>query len=83
MEFDFKGIKSSENRISDFIQYLEKVKDNAVWNYKGLKVKIDPTVDYNCNNVLVRWKDIDEDFNDRIIYYNLVAFKKEFRLLNA
>ena len=83
MKFDFKGAKKSESKISDFIHYLEIVKDNAVWNYKGLKVKIDPTVDCSCNNVLVRWKDIEEDFNDRIIYYNLEAFKKDFHLLNA
>ena len=83
MYFDFKGIEKSETKISDFISYLKEVSYNSLWLHNGLRVKIDPTVDFNNENVLIRWKDIDEGFNDKIIFHNLEEFKKEFTLLNA
>jgi len=83
MNFDFKGIEKSETKISNFVTYLKKISNNSIWLYNGLRVEIDPTVDYNNENVLIRWQDIDEGFNDKIIFYNLGEFKKEFTLLNA
>lgn len=81
MKFDFKGTKSSKGSISDFEEFLKSVDDNSVWEYMGLTVEIDPTIDYNSNNVLIRWLDIDEGFNDKIIYHNLAEFKKDFKLV--
>jgi hypothetical protein len=46
-------------------------------------VKIDPTVDYDDENILIRWTDISEGFNDKVIYYNLAEFKKHFQIINA
>lgn len=83
MKLDFKGIENSENKISVFVDYLEKIKENSLWIYKGLKVEIDPTIDFTNSNILIRWTDIDEGFNDKIIYHNLAEFKKDFQLLNA
>ena len=82
MKFDYKGIKGSKNRNNDFEYFLNSVKDNSLWQYNGFTVEIDPTVDYGNNNVLIRWVDVDEGFNDKIIYYNLAEFKKDFKLLN-
>lgn len=83
MKFDFKGIKTEESKIDDFIEFLNFLNGENLWNFKGLRVEIDPTFDYNNNNVLIRWKDLKEGFNDRLIYYNIVDFKKDFILANA
>ncbi len=83
MKFDCKGTQTNNCLLNDFVAMLESIKDNSLWNYKGLQVEIDPTIDYSDNNVLIRWKDINEGFNDKIIYYNLAEFKKVFQLINA
>lgn len=83
MKFDFKGIKTEESKIDDFIEFLNFLNGENLWNFKGLRVEIDPTLDYNNNNVLIRWKDLKEGFNDRLIYYIIVDFKKDFILANA
>lgn len=83
MKFDYKGKETSESRIVDFINYLKETDASSLWNYMGLTVEIDPTVDYGSENVLIRWTDINEGFNDKIIYYNLAEFKKDFQIINA
>lgn len=83
MKFDFKGIEHSENKIPDFVRYIQAIAESSLWIYKGLTVELDPTVDYSNNNVLIRWKDIEEGFNDKAIYHKLAEFKKDFQLLNA
>jgi len=83
MKFDYKGIMNKTNAIQDFVHLLETVDNKSIWNYKGLTVTIYPTVDFNNENVLMRWTDIHEGFNDRIIYQSLNDFKKDFTLVNA
>lgn len=83
MKFDFKGSRTEENKIAEFIEFLTLLNDKNRWIHNGLIVEIDPTVDYRNNNILIRWKDIFEGFNDRLIYTNLVDFKKDFKLVNA
>ena len=83
MKFDFKGIMNSNNALQDFVHLLEMIDNKSIWHYKGLTVEIDPTVDFNYGNVLVRWTDIYEGFNDRILYKSLNDFKKDFTLVNA
>lgn len=82
MKFDFKGIEKNGNPIADFVHLLRIVDDNSLWLFNGLKVEIDPTVNFSSNNVLIRWTDIEEGFNDKIIYYSLEDFKSDFTLLN-
>jgi len=79
MTFDFKGSPKQTTSIEDFIQLLQTVSDDQLWEYKGLAVTIDPTVDYNHQNVLVRWQDIQEGFNDKIILYSLLEFQSLFK----
>ena len=84
MKYDFKGKRDNLNAsILDFVFLLDTIKDNSIWLYNGLKVEIDPTIDFTFNNVLIRWKDIKEGFNDRKIYYSLHDFKKDFTLIYA
>ena len=40
-----------------------------------MKVELDPTVDFNSQNILIRWEDLEEGFNDKIIVYSLKEFK--------
>lgn len=79
MRFDFKGNPNLQTGITDFIQYLEVVVANQKWFYQGLSVTIDPTVDYTNENVLVRWLDENEGFNDKIILSSLHEFKTLFK----
>lgn len=79
MKFDFKGNPNLQTCITDFIQYLKVVEVNQKWLYQGLTVTIDPTVDYSNENVLVRWLDENEGFNDKIILSSLHEFKTLFK----
>lgn len=83
MIYDFKGIKTKKFLLNNFLVFLSSVKDNCYWEYYGMKVEINPTIDFENNNILIRWYNVDEGFNDKIIYYNLADFKKEFTLINA
>ncbi len=83
MKVDYKGIKQNDINILSLATYLEEANDNQKWEYMGLTVEIDPTIDFSSNNVLIRWTDIDEGFNDKALYYSLHDFQKDFKLLNA
>lgn len=79
MTFDCKGIKKDFGLINTLVDYLEKSSDFQIWEYMGLKVEIDPTVDYNDQNVLVRWLDKQEGYNDRLIINSLDEFMIHFK----
>ena len=83
MKYDCKGKKNINDPIQDLVFLLETVDNNSIWLHNGLKVEIDPTIDFVNNNVLVRWCDVDEGFNDKVIYNSLKSFQKDFTLLNA
>lgn len=83
MKFEIKGTEKPKSKISGFAHYLKNLSVNSLWLYKGLRVEIDPIVDYGSENVLIRWTNIDEGFNDKIIYHNLARFKEDFQLINA
>ncbi len=82
MKFDYKGNKENETKIQSFIAYIDKVSDLQKWSYMGLEVEIDPTVDFNNENILIRWTSIDEGFNDKIIVYSLLEFQSLFKPIN-
>ena len=81
MKLDFKGTGRNTTKIQTLID-LFQTNDTQLWEYMGLNVEIDPTIDYNNENVLVRWQDIDEGFNDKIIVYSLYEFQNSFKPLN-
>lgn len=81
MKLDFKGTKRNTTKIQALIDLFQS-NDTQLWEYMGLNVEIDPTIDYNNENVLVRWLDIDEGFNDKIIVYSLYEFQNSFKPLN-
>lgn len=81
MKLDFKGTKRNTTKIQSLIDLLQS-STSQLWEYMGLKVEIDPTIDYDIENVLVRWLDVDEGFNDKIIVYSLDEFQNLFKPLN-
>ena len=48
----------------------------------GLKVEIDPTIDFNNQNVLIRWVDVEEGFNDKMIIRSVEEFNANFMSIN-
>ncbi len=83
MKFDYKGEVNTQSKIIDFIEFIKELGDNALLVYKGLIVNIDPTVDYRSENILIRWIDIEEGFNEKKIYSSLAEFKRDFQLYHA
>ena len=82
MKFDSKGLPQKRTRISNLIGYLIEVKDSQLWEHMGLKVEIDPTVDYGDETILIRWTDIEEGFNDKILVNSLNEFNQNFKPIN-
>lgn len=82
MKLDYKGSERSDTKIQGLIDILKSAKDMQLWEYMGLKVEIDPTIDYNSENILVRWLDIEEAFNDKIIVNSLNEFNVFFKPVN-
>ncbi len=78
MKIDKHGTKQSIGRIDTLVDFLVESNDLQKWSFMGLTVEIDPTVDYNDQNMLIRWLDVNEGFNDRIIVNTLIEFKNHF-----
>ncbi|APA00212.1 hypothetical protein [Flavobacterium commune] len=79
MKIDFRGIEKTNSKIKPLIDFLKNSNDYHIWEYMGLKVTIDPTVDCKNENILIRWLDIDEGFNDKKIVYSLSEFQSQFK----
>jgi len=79
MKLDYKNSEIASSSIVPLTKYLTSIKEGQLWNYLGMEVEIDPTVDYKDSNVLVRWIDIKEGFNDKLIINSLTVFNKYFK----
>ena len=79
MKIDYKGKKNSTSSIQTLMDLLNISNDLQLWKYMGMRVEIDPTIDYTNENVLVRWLDIKEGFNDKIIVNSLKEFNTYFK----
>jgi hypothetical protein len=78
MKVEIKNPNSKALKIVSLFDYLSPLSDNSKWNYNGLIVNIDPTFDFKGDNVLIRWADINEGFNDKLIVNSLQEFKSIF-----
>lgn len=78
MTYDFYGKRSTNGSINALVDYLTE-QEHTGWEYYGMSVELDPTVDFNNQNVLIRWLDLEEGFNDRIIVNSLDEFKQHFQ----
>ncbi|MBR4373887.1 MAG: hypothetical protein IKP49_05935 [Treponema sp.] len=73
MTFDSFGKRNRNSPFDDFVTFIENESHDG-WEYYGMKVELDPTVDFKNETIKVRWQDLDEGFNDKLILKN----KKEF-----
>lgn len=80
MKLSIKGINTINGTINPLVSIIESFEENKILFYMGLRVEIDPIVDYQFQNILIRWTDIDEGFNDKIIINNLEEFNSLFLL---
>ncbi len=84
MTFDIRGTKiESDNQVfNNFVDFI-KEQDFAGWEYLGMNVELDPTVCYSDESILIRWCDLDEGFNDKILLNTIEEFKKNFKRVVA
>ncbi|PIV16412.1 MAG: hypothetical protein COS42_10135 [Flavobacteriales bacterium CG03_land_8_20_14_0_80_35_15] len=78
MKIDAHGSKQKGGKINPLLSYLKKFNDIQKWDYMGLTVEIDCTVDHKNQNLLVRWIEYSEGFNDRLIVYSFEEFNSLF-----
>ncbi len=83
MKITYKGKKKSLGIIQSLVSIIENLNENKKWVFNGLTVELDVTVDYSNKNALIRWTDIDEGFNDKLIVNSLAEFELNFKLSNA
>ncbi len=83
MRVEIKNQNYKINSIKSLCNYFESIKPTSNWEYKGMIVELDPTIDFKGNNALIRWLDLNEEFNDKIIVHSLEEFNKNFKLIDA
>lgn len=83
MKVEIKNSDLKAASIYSLLDYFESLGETPVWEYMGLKVEIDPTIDFKGNDALIRWTDIEEGFNDKLLVNSILEFQSNFRLLNA
>lgn len=80
MKVEIKNQKYKPKAIKSLYENFQSIKHNNNWVYNGLVVELDPTIDFKKNNALIRWTDIKEGFNDKLLVYSLEEFQSNFRL---
>ena len=83
MKVELKNSNYKPKKIKPLIKYFESLSQIPIWEYKGLEVELDPTIDCKENDALIRWLDINEGFNDKLIVNSLEEFNSNFKLVNA
>ncbi len=79
MIIEYKGSIKYKGNINSLVRYLEQKSDKQKWEYSGLIVELDPTVDFTNQNMLVRWLDVNEGLNYKIIVNSIDEFKVNFK----
>lgn len=83
MRIEIKNSSHQPKSINSLLLYFQKLSQSPKWDYKGLMVELDPTIDCKANDALIRWIDINEGFNDKIIVNSLEEFNTNFKLING
>lgn len=83
MKIEQKNSSHTPQAIKPLIEYFDSLIELPVFEFQGLTVELDPTIDCKGNDALIRWTDIQEGFNGKLIVNSLEEFKKEFKLLHA
>lgn len=82
MNVEIKNQNYTPIEVVELFNFLENIEEGTLWDYHGLSVEIDPIFDFKGDNVLVRWVDVIEGFNDKIIVSSIDEFNQNFQLFN-
>ena len=86
MKVEIKNLTHKPDKIKSLYDYFLFINwflnSKSKWLYNGLIVELDPTFDFKSDNVLIRWTDINEGFNDKLILSSLEDFLLKFKLIN-
>lgn len=77
MCFDFFGERTDGRDFTIFVDYIASLPHDG-WQYMGMSVELDPTVDYKNETIKVRWTELNERFNDKIIIRTKEEFLEHF-----
>ena len=78
MTFDAFGTRKEKSHFNNFVDFIsEQPHDN--WEYYGMSVELDPTVDFVNETIKFRWLDLNEGFNDKIILKTKEDFFTTFK----
>lgn len=83
MRVEIKNQSYKPSSIKPLFNYFESINSISKWDYKGMLVELDSTIDFKENNALIRWLEMNEGFNDKIIVNSLEEFSANFKLINA
>lgn len=83
MKVQIKNPSSNLNKIKPLYDYFETKNNNSCWEFMGLKVELVPTIDFKNNDALIRWFNVEEEFNDKLIVNSLEEFNLYFKLIHA
>lgn len=83
MKVEIKNPQAIPFKVKPLYEYFKKAKPNSKWEFNGLNVELDPTFDFKEDDVLIRWLDINEGFNDKLIINSLKEFQSIFKEINA
>lgn len=81
MKIEIKG-KFKNGVINKLYDYLIDIDDLQLFEYMGVEVELDPTVYFEDQEMLIRWLDVNEGFNDRMIVRSLEEFQENFKIIN-
>lgn len=81
MKVEIKNSNIQPSTIKSLYDYFLSSTDTATWEYNGLTVELDPTIDFKNNDALIRWTDTNEGFNDKLIVGSLNEFLTHFQLI--
>jgi hypothetical protein len=83
MKIQIKNESHKPNQMMALQEYFESVTNGKNWEYLGLVVELDPVLDFKGDDALIRWTDIHEGFNDKLIVNSIEEFQEHFHLINA
>lgn len=78
MTFDFFGTRKENSTFNNFVDFIISQSHDG-WEYFDMEVELDPTVDFNNENIKIRWIDINEGFNDKVILKSKDEFLSMFK----
>lgn len=81
MTIQYKGVRENNSILNEFENYLKLLPNNTRFEYLGMEVEIVPYLSFTSKDVLFFWQELEEGFNDKIIFNTLEKFLNEFKII--